>query len=168
MVLGKCQSGKTGTMLAIIKEFLERNIVIPVENIYIITGSSSRDWKDQIKSRFPLRIQQRVFHRSDLPKGLKEDLLNKKDCLIIMDECHIACKRKQTISNMFKKIGLLDLSFLLESDFKILEFSATPNGTLYDLDMWNNHSAKILYEPGSGYVGVLDLMQQERRKRFKS
>jgi superfamily II DNA or RNA helicase len=78
MVLGKCQSGKTGTMLAIIKEFLERNIVIPVENIYIITGLSSRDWKNQTKSRFPLRIQQRGFHRSDLPKGFKEDLLNKK------------------------------------------------------------------------------------------
>jgi hypothetical protein len=142
--------------------------VIPVENIYIITGLSSRDWKDQTKSRFPLRIQQRVFHRSDLPKGFKEDLLNKKDCLIIIDECHIACKRKQTISNMFKNFGLLDLSFLLENDFKILEFSATPNGTLYDLDMWNNHSAKILSEPGSGYVGVLDLMQQKRLKQFKS
>jgi hypothetical protein len=85
-----------------------------------------------------------------------------------MDECHIACKRKQTISNMFKNFGLLDLSFLLENDFKILEFSATPNGTLYDLDMWNNHSAKILSEPGSGYVGVLDLMQQQRLKQFKS
>ena len=61
MVLGKYQTVKTGSMLAIIKEFLERNIVIPVENIYIITDLSSRDWKDQTKSRFPLRIQQRVF-----------------------------------------------------------------------------------------------------------
>ena len=42
-------------------------------------------------------------------------------------------QNKQTISNMFKNFGLLDLSFLREHDFKILEFSENAKMTITDL-----------------------------------
>ena len=46
MFLGKTQSGKTGTMIAMIREYVKTNL-IPLEHIYIITGLSNRDWKEQ-------------------------------------------------------------------------------------------------------------------------
>ena len=64
MVVSKTQSGKTGSMCATIKQYLEDTInLIPIENIYIITGLSSCEWKKQIKERIPESIQSRVFHR---------------------------------------------------------------------------------------------------------
>ena len=42
MVVSKTQSGKTGSMCATIKQYLEdTSNLIPIENIYIITGLSS-------------------------------------------------------------------------------------------------------------------------------
>ena len=67
MVLGKTQSGKTGTMLAAIKIYVKNN-VIPIDNIYIITGLSSIEWKIQTKERLPMLLEKRVFHGSDLNK----------------------------------------------------------------------------------------------------
>ena len=69
MVVSKTQSGKTGSMCATIKQYLEdTNNLIPIENIYIITGLSSCEWKEQTKERMPAIVQSRVFHISELPK----------------------------------------------------------------------------------------------------
>ena len=66
MVIADPQSGKTGSMCAFIKQYLEGNL-IPIENIYIITGLSSIEWKRQTKKRMPASLQSRVFHRCELP-----------------------------------------------------------------------------------------------------
>jgi hypothetical protein len=167
MVLGKTQSGKTGCMVAVIKELMESEMVIPVENIYIITGLSSRDWKKQTTDRFPEQIQKRVFHRNELGKIFYDDIKAKRNCLIVLDECHIASKKEQTISNVFNRFGLLKKDYLLTNDIKILEFSATPDGTLYDLENWGDHSVKVMSGVGDGYVGAIELLQQGRLRQFK-
>ena len=65
MLLSKTQSGMTGSMLATIKQYLEDSSnLIPIENIYIITGLSSCEWKIQTRERMPESIQKRVFHSS--------------------------------------------------------------------------------------------------------
>jgi len=161
MVVAKTQSGKTGSMYATIKYFLEEEN-IPVENIYIITGLSSREWKKQTKERLPNSISQdNVFHRNELAE-FADKIKGKKNILIIMDEIQIASTDKQTIFKSFQRAEQSSKLTLYENDVKILEYSATPNGTIYDLEKWGDASAKILADPGAGYVGSFDLYNQER------
>ena len=134
MVLAKTQSGKTGSMCATIKKLLEETtLVIPIENIYIITGLSSVEWKEQTKERIPESIQRRVYHRCELPTTFSDEIKTKSNTLIIMDEIQVACKKNQTIFKSFDSAGLLNIEKLYNDDIKILKFTATPDGTIYDL-----------------------------------
>ncbi len=168
MVVSRPQSGKTGSMLATIKQFLEDSSnLIPIENIYIITGLSSCEWKDQTKERMPESIQARVFHRCELPSTFVDEIVHKQNLLIIMDEIQVAAKKGQTIYNTFERAGLLDKTRLHEKDVKILEYTATPDGTIYDLMKWNDSSTKVLADVGDGYVSSYDLLQTGRLRQYK-
>ncbi len=168
MVISKTQSGKTGSMCAMIKKYLEdSDNLIPIENIYIITGLSSCEWKEQTKERMPEGIQSRVFHRCELPNTFVDEIKNKKNVLIIMDEIQVAAKKGQTIYNTFKNAEILNKSKLYENDIKILEYTATPDGTIYDLMKWNDASQKILANVGGGYVSSYDLLRMGRIKQYK-
>ena len=168
MVVSKTQSGKTGSMCATIKQYLEdTSNLIPIENIYIITGLSSCEWKEQTKERMPESIQSRVFHRCELPNTFVDEIKNKKNVLIIMDEIQVAAKKGQTIYKTFKNAGLLNKSKLYENDIKILEYTATPDGTIYDLMKWNDASNKILADVGDGYISSYNLLQMGRVKQYK-
>ena len=168
MVVSKTQSGKTGSMCATIKQYLEdTSNLIPIENIYIITGLSSCEWKEQTKERMPESMQSRVFHRCELPNTFVDEIIDKKNQLIIMDEIQVAAKKGQTIYQTFKNAGLLNKSKLYENDIKILEYTATPDGTIYDLMKWNDASTKILADVGDGYISSYDLLQMGRVKQYK-
>lgn len=168
MVVAKTQSGKTGSMCATIKQYLEdTSNLIPIENIYIITGLSSCEWKEQTKERMPESIQARVFHRSQLPNTFVDEIKYKKNILIIMDEIQVAAKKEQTIHKAFKDAGFLNKSKLYENDIKIVEFTATPDGTIYDLMKWNDASSKILADVGDGYISSFNLLQMGRVKHYK-
>jgi hypothetical protein len=168
MVVSKTQSGKTGSMCATIQKYLEdTSNLIPIENIYIITGLSSCEWKEQTKERMPNSIKKRVFHRCELPNTFVDEIKDKKNILIIMDEIQVAAKKGQTIYNTFNNAGLLNKSKLYENDIKILEYTATPDGTIYDLMKWNDASTKILADVGDGYVSSYDLLQMGRVKQYK-
>jgi hypothetical protein len=168
MVISRTQSGKTGAMCGTIRRFLnDVNFIIPIQNIYVITGLSSIEWKEQTKGRFPDIMEERVFHRGDLTKKFIKSIKNKKNVLVIMDEVHIASSKGQTIYKTFKEIGFLDKEYLLTNDIKILEFSATPEGTLYDLLKWKQHAFKLVCESGDGYVSSNDLLKQGRILQFQ-
>ena len=168
MVVSKTQSGKTGSMCATIKQYLEHTSnLIPIENIYIITGLSSCEWKEQTKERMPESIQTRVFHRCELPNTFVDEIKDKQNILIIMDEIQVAAKKGQTIYKTFKNAGLLNKCKLYENDIKILEYTATPDGTIYDLMKWNDASTKILADVGDGYISSYNLLQMGRVKQFK-
>ena len=168
IVVSKTQSGKTGSMCATIKQYLEdTSNLIPIENIYIITGLSSCEWKEQTKERMPESIQTRVFHRCELPNTFVDEIKDKQNILIIMDEIQVAAKKGQTIYKTFKNAGLLNKSKLYENDIKILEYTATPDGTIYDLMKWNDASSKILADVGDGYISSFNLLQMGRLKQYK-
>jgi len=168
MVVSKTQSGKTGSMCATIKQYLENTSnLIPIENIYIITGLSSCEWKEQTKERMPESMQSRVFHRCELPNTFVDEIKNKKNVLIIMDEIQVAAQKGQTIYKAFNNAGLLNKSKLYEKDVKILEYTATPDGTIYDLMKWNDASTKILADVGDGYISSYNLLQMGRVKQYK-
>ena len=153
MVVSKTQSGQTGSMCATIKKYLEdTSNLIPIENIYIITGLSSCEWKEQTKERMPQSIQTRVFHRCELPNTFVDEIRDRQNIIIIMDEIQVAAKKGQTIYKTFENAGLLNKSKLYENDIKILEYTATPDGTIYDLMKWNDASTKILADVGDRYL----------------
>ena len=168
MILAQTQSGKTGSMCATIKYYLkDTSNLIPIENIYIITGLSSCEWKEQTKERMPESIQSRVFHRCELPNTFVDEIKDKRNILIIMDEIQVAAKKGQTIYKTFLNAGLLNKSKLYENDIKILEYTATPDGTIYDLMKWSDASSKIMANAGDGYISSFDLLRMKRVKQYK-
>lgn len=168
MVVALTQSGKTGTMSALIKNYLNHSSnLIPIENIYIITALSSREWVAQTKNRMPDSIQQRVFHRSNLTRQFINDIKNKKNVLIIIDEIQIAAKENQSLNKAFSEAGLYDKQTLLKNDIKIVEFTATPDGTIYDLMDWGDNALHMQMQPGDGYTSCFDLKNQGRVLPYK-
>ena len=166
LVYGLTQSGKTGCMSAMIKDFIYHN-VIPIENIYIITGLSSKDWMKQTKFRFPKYLQDRVFHRNKLLKDFLNDIKGKQNVLIIIDEIHIAAKTNQTLYKVFEEAGFFNKQYLFRHDVKIVEFSATPDGIIRNLMDWGEHSTVIKMDPGVEYTSVFDLRDAGRIRQFK-
>ena len=166
MVVSKTQSGKTGCMCAFIWKYIETNI-IPIENIYIITGHSSLEWENQTKTRIPSRFHKNIFHRNKLINGFSKDIKTKKNVLIIMDEIQIASEEDQTITKAFNKAGFLNKKELFERDIKIVEFTATPKSTLDDLISWEDERTILFGDPGPGYISAYDLKNQGRVKQFK-
>ena len=168
MVLAKTQSGKTGAMSALIKNFLnDTTILIPIENIYIITGLSSREWIIQTKNRMPKSLEDRVFHRDKLTTSFVDDIKDKKNILVIIDEIQVAAKRDQTLNKCFEKAKFYDKNHLLKNDIKIIEFTATPDGILYDQKDWGENSCKIIMESGEDYVGAIELLNDNRVYQYK-
>ena len=55
-----------------------------------------------------------------------------------MDEIQTASMKEQRIYKSFRESNLLDKQQLYERDLKIVEYSASPNGTICDLMSWND------------------------------
>ena len=169
MVIAQTQSGKTGTMVSLINNFVTHpDNLIPLENIYIITGLSNTDWVKQTKERMPASLEKRVFHQNNLTNKFIEDIKHKKNVFVIMDEIQIAAQEKQTLFNSFQKAGFYDKQELFKRDVKIIEFTATPDGAIYDVQEWKENAKIIKMEPGKNYIGCYDLFNQGRVKQFKT
>ena len=139
MVLGETQTGKTYVLLQVIA-----NIVldsdIPAENIFILTGLSSRNWVEQTKDRIPKLLEHNIFHLGDLKTRFKERLQamsdspkELKNIRILIDECQVASTYKNTISSVLHEFDFTSDKFLKENNIKIIEFSATPDATAIDI-----------------------------------
>ena len=166
LVCGKTQTGKTGCMLAVIKSILA-NGLLPVNNIFIITGLSSIDWINDTIARMPYALRNNIFHRGNLKKMIPL-IKNKKNCLILIDEIQLGGEATHTVSAVFKKVGLYDAKYLFNNNIKIVQFTATPDGHIYDILDWQHMSAVIKLEPGRGYVSATDMLNSGRVKQYKS
>ena len=60
LVYGMTQTGKTGCMTSLIQHYCLSEL-IPIDNIYIITGLSDAEWKKDTKNRMPDSINSRVY-----------------------------------------------------------------------------------------------------------
>ena len=167
LVYGKTQTGKTGCMTSLIQHFILSNN-IPIDNIYIITGLSDKAWKADTMNRMPDSISGRVYHRANLNKTFLKDIRGKKNVLVIMDEIQIACEKDQTIYKTFDDCGFYNLEYLLQNDIKLVQFTATPDGHINDINDWKEHSAKVKLEPGEGYIGTEQLSLQKRIHQFEN
>lgn len=175
IVVARTQVGKTGCMISIIEECI-KNIVdstqkkrINPENIFVITGLSSNDWKSQNKSRFPQQLHENIYHRNDLRKKLLKKIKGKKDVLILIDEVHFACGEKQTISKMLEDLEYKETQLLIDNNINFVEFSATPKNVMHDHREWikKGHADFHTMESGVGYRGPKSLLDDGRAFQFK-
>ena len=166
-VYGRTQCGKTGCMISTIQQFTSNNL-IPIENIYIITGLSDKQWKADTIHRFPDILKSQILHRPNLNDKFINKIKKQQNVFIIMDEIQIASKNNQTINKIFTECGFYDLEYLCDNDIKIVQFSATPDGNIIDLKKWNEHSKSLYLQTGRGYTGTLDFLIQNRLFKYKS
>ena len=165
LALALTQSGKTGSMLGVIKHCLATpSLALPLSNIFIITGYSSVEWTAQTRDRFPPEMGDQIFHRNQL-----NDFVNKvkgiTNVLIIIDEVQIAFGEDQSVHNAFKQACIMDKEDLYKKDVKIVQFTATPRNT----EPFKNSSfSKIIFMmPPPGYISVFQLLESNRIRFYK-
>ena len=155
LAIAPTQSGKTGSMLAIIREFTKKDAKhrVDYEHVFIFTGHSSTEWTKQTKQRFPDSMNIRIFHRNQAKVFMKmvKDLDN---VLIIFDESHIANKYGQTVYSLYNTLGFFNIKRLYSKNIKIVHFTATPDSLLNHVDIWKK-SVKVLHmQVPENYVSV--------------
>ena len=170
MVIGYTQSGKTGCMVELIDQMTKNESnPISVENIFVITGLSSVDWVKQTMERFPECMRHHVFHLGKLD-DFKAAVAGKQNVLIIVDEAHMASKKKQTMSRIFKELNW-KLDYMMENDIKLVQFSATPDGLIFALNgpKWPEEHYKITtMKPGCSYFGAKQMNERKQLKQIKN
>ena len=164
--IAPCQSGKTGAMIALVGESMKHHEIL-LENIFLITGHSSKSWEEQTRTRLPDCLSGRVFHRNRLNQ-FQVEVSGKTNVLIIIDEMHIAAGDKKTVYDVFKNLGYMDSKNLYEKDIKIAEFSATPDGVIVSRRQWDADQHKIVKgNPGTGYTSHADYLKNGRMMQSK-
>jgi hypothetical protein len=121
----------------------------------------------QTKQMVSDKIQKQVYHRNDLRETFYKQIKGRQNILLLIDEVHIASKVDTTMCNTFKKVWLLSKDYLYENDIKIVEFSATPNGTLYDLLKWPDSMCMLQSQPSKNYMSSNDFLLTNRVRQFK-
>lgn len=159
------QSGKTGSMLSTIHHFLnDSTLAVPLENIFIITGISSNDWVSQTRERFPTSLHPRIYHRNNLLQFFL-DIEGKRDCLIILDEVHVATKNDQSMSSIFHSLHFNDSQYLLLNNIKFVFFTATPKNLSFFIN--NPHASMLKMTPPDNYTSIFSLIANNRVFDFK-
>lgn len=145
LAVASTQSGKTGSMLAIIREFNAHNAThrVDINRVFIFTGHSSREWTTQTKKRFPPSMHDRIFHRNHFKTFIKM-VQHLDNILIIFDESHIANKYGQTLYSIYNKLGFFNIKRLYSKNIKIVHFTATPDSLIHHQHIWQN-SMKIIH-----------------------
>lgn len=170
MVIGYTQSGKTGCMVELIDQ-MTKNTSPPIstQNIFVITGLSSTEWKKQTIERFPECMKVHIFHNGELEK-FKTAVAGKQNVLVIVDEAHMASKKEQTMTRIFKELNW-KLDYMMENDIKLVQFSATPDGLVFALkcSKWpKQHYSITRITPGSGYFGAIQMNERKQLKQIKN
>jgi hypothetical protein len=168
LAIAPTQSGKTGSMLALMFQFMNTpNLALPKEHIFVITAHSSKEWLDQTRQRFPPFMHDQIFHRNTLYKFV-QTVKHLKNVLIIVDECHIAAKFGQAIHKLYDSINLFDINHLYNDNIKIVNFTATPECLQQQLETHWKQSAYVatMHVPDS-YISYQNLLEQGRVFQMK-
>ena len=165
LIVMEMQSGKTGVYFRAAEK-----IVVAGGEALVVTAHSSKEWKDQTQERAPPQLRDCILHRPDLERDkFVEKIKGKKNLVIFVDEVQIACAENQTLCKAFHDAHLFDIEHLAKNNIKIIQFSATPNGTFYDISNNVDNIGFIkVCKPDVGYTGVEQLLAQGRIKQAAS
>ncbi len=159
------QWGKTGVSLFVSYKMSLHNI----RNVFYLTGMSDKTWIEQTKDRLLPSWKENVYHRNTLHtfldnlEKMKEERKD-KNILIIIDECHIANKSDNLLSEIMKKIYDSNIENLKKRNIKILQISATPSNALIDAESWGKYHQKITPKINSGYVSFQSFISKNKLK----
>ena len=152
------QSGKTGSMLAVIYNFISSPaLAIPLQNVFIITGHSSSEWVLQTRERFPKCMANNIYHRNRLSQFSKK-MLFLTNALIIIDETQVASSNCQSIKKSLLAAGITD-DTLFCRDIKFLLVSATPNSSIKKFIPERRGYSLLYMLPAIGYKSIFDMVQ---------
>jgi hypothetical protein len=169
LAIAPTQSGKTGSMLALMFQFMNTpNLALPKEHIFVITAHSSKEWLEQTRQRFPDFMHDQIFHRNTLPKFVKKtkDL---KNILIIVDECHIAAKFGQAIHKLYDLLNLFDINHMYNDNIKIVNFTATPECLQEQLEThWKQSAYVATMDVPDSYISYQNLLDDGRVFQMKN
>lgn len=152
------QSGKTLLLYCILKCIIIFKEINP-RNIFLLTGLSSKDWKEQMISRFPIMIHNNIVHLNELKKK-KKKIKKLKNVLIFIDEAHIASKGYQTLHNFLSEYTP---TFIKNNNIKIFCISATLKNLYNTLKNYKFH----FMEPDIDYTSIYDFDDQKRIREAK-
>ena len=162
LAVAPTQSGKTGSMLSIVRNAMEfENTRTKLDNFFIITAHSDKAWITQTRNRFPKVMSQNIWHRNDLLKNAHK-IKNIRDAWIIIDEAHIGCKVGQTLYRFMHAAGLFDIQDILDRNIKIVPFTATPASIENDIKSWGMCASVLSMDVPQVYVSVDKLIAQNR------
>jgi len=165
------QWGKTGVILgAIIKltTLADDDAMIHPDNVYILTGMSDTDWRTQTKGRMLPSMREHVLHRNQL-KTLPAAFQERRDMLLVIDECHFASDDSQSLCGYLKEAGIWDLVAMRARNVRVLCVSATPGSMLLDALTWGDHHATVVADIAStpSYTSFETLLQEDRVYSFE-
>lgn len=155
LALALTQCGKTGSMLSLIYHSINM-YNIPINNVFIISGYSSKLWIQQTKERMPECIQKNIFHRNTLPQFVRK-CKNRQNVLIITDETHIASLNNQALHKAFRLLNLFDIDSIYKNDIKIVNFTATPDGLVPNIRKWKFGNDICIMPTPSSYRSIFSL-----------
>jgi hypothetical protein len=159
------QWGKTGVILEVAFTMTTHiDMGIDPENVFVVTGMSDNEWREQTIERLPSDFQ--VFHRGNL-KRLLPALRDVTNALIVIDECHYGANETSVISSTLKEAGLLDILALQQRNVRIFQTSATPDHVLTNAEEWNQpggvgYHYKCIPESPPTYVSPKEIMSDGR------
>jgi hypothetical protein len=158
------QVGKTGVMLQIaflMTTTLVEDMRVNPENVYIISGMNDIDWQKQTKASFPSALNEHVYTRSEFNKI--NTLNSLENSIIIIDECHIAAEERQQLSKKLDQAGLNNPESLRDKNVRIIQVSATPAHTLFNvIRIWGEDHAIVRLIPSPRYIGFEQLLEHDR------
>lgn len=168
LAVAPTQSGKTGTMLAIQREFAEQKAIrVKKTHMFIFTGLSSLEWLEQTKNRFPEFMTPHIFHRNQWKKAVTK-IHGLTNVLIIIDECHIAANTQQTLHKFAQHIWNHDIHNMYTKNIKLIQFTATPQQLEQQyIQQWGNAHHTLYMDVPTQYISVQKLIQQHRVKHAK-
>ena len=131
------QWGKTGVMAALAKLMVNHPTKsIAPQSVFVITGMSDNDWRDQTRARFPNSWKGNILHRNELAAKI-EGLAALTDALFIIDECHFGAQAEGLVDKFFTGIGLKSIDAFKDRNVRIFQTSATPDNVLLEAHQWN-------------------------------
>jgi hypothetical protein len=171
------QWGKTGMFINLAGRMIDSKMTTP-KNTFVITGLPQNEWKDQtyarIKEAFTYTDQwgddavafkeQNVLKLADLVKR-SDVFADVRNCLIIIDECHIASCQEQTIAKAFAHLPLDNPDEMRMRNIFILNVSATPDNVLYQSNKaWDAtfHSPVVVSDAAPSYTSFRKLLDDKR------
>jgi hypothetical protein len=146
-IIKQCKVGMDGLMIELLTRFTthpEDGFKLPINNVFIITGMSNKEWEISLKSKVPQCFQDNIYHHGKLlTKGkLTNELSGIKNSLIIIDEIDTGDKKMQKLHKMLIKTCIFNKDYIKNNNIRFVMVSATMKNQLHELKKWNFEGIK--------------------------